>query len=116
MLPQSLFILMESRLPHGQGCLTENIIGCESGQVSFTDLKIESDGYIKSLYVLDWKIISGTWAIDQKVLQGDASVIFIISNALYLQLLHENNVEYTIMKTVRYPDGEVAFWVIMMPP
>jgi 4-amino-4-deoxy-L-arabinose transferase-like glycosyltransferase len=91
-------------------------LGCESGQVSFTDLKIESDGYGKSLYVSDWQIISGTWTIDQNVLQGDASVIFIISNALYLQLLQENNVEYTIMKTVRYPEGEIIFWVIMMPP
>ncbi len=91
-------------------------LGGESGAVTFTDLKMVSDGYSKFFGVSNWRPISGTWTIDQDVLQGDPSVILVLAKASDLQLLSKGGVEYRILEMIRYPEKEVAFWVILIPP
>ncbi len=96
-----------------------NLCG-ESGGVSFTDFKIKYSGESKFINILekdnvsDWQIISGTWAVNQNIFCGDVSVILIIPGAVDLQFLRENNVEYEILKAIYYPEGNLAFTVILI--
>jgi len=96
-----------------------NLCG-ESGGVSFTDFKIKYSGESKFINILekdnvsDWQIISGTWAVNQNIFRGDVSAILIIPGAVDLQFLRENNVEYEILKAIYYPEGNLAFTVILI--
>jgi len=46
--------------------------------------------------------------------RGDASAILIIPGTVDLQFLRENNIEYEILKTIYYPEGNLAFTIILI--
>lgn len=93
--------------------------GGESGEVSFADLKIVNGETNEITNVLNdgisqRQIVSGTWEIDENILQGDSSIILIADTSLNLQLLQENMVPFNVLKTIYYPTGDIAFRIILI--
>jgi 4-amino-4-deoxy-L-arabinose transferase-like glycosyltransferase len=93
-------------------------LSVESGEGSFTDLKVVNNNLIQNLSNLDdistWQVISGSWTIRDNFIQGGASIILIADSSLSLQYLEEDDVDFNVIKTVYYPSGDIALRVFLI--
>jgi hypothetical protein len=91
----------------------------ESGEVSFADFKFVNKSTIQNPsnfdYISNWQIMSGSWRIDDNVIQGDARIILIADSSLSLQHLEESNMKFSVIKTVYYPSGDIALRIFLIP-